>query len=70
MTLPFLIAGLILDLAGKQWFNGAQTVGAILIIVGAVGLVIQLVAFAIAAHSVRKQFKRRRSAFDIHDFRR
>ncbi|MHB1950202.1 MAG: hypothetical protein ACYCQK_01855 [Acidiferrobacteraceae bacterium] len=45
MTLPLLIAGLILDLAGSHWFSGAGTVGLILIIVGALGLALQLLVF-------------------------
>ena len=45
MTLPLLIAGLVLDLAGSHWFSGAGTVGLILIIVGAVGLLVQLAIF-------------------------
>lgn len=54
MTFPFLIAGLILDLAGSHWFNGASTVGLILIIVGAVGIVLQLAAFGFAAWKIGK----------------
>lgn len=54
MTLPLLIAGLILDLAGSHWFSGAGTVGTILIVVGAVGLVIQLGILAFAAWAVTR----------------
>ena len=56
MTLPLLIAGLILELAGKSWFSGAGTVGLILILVGGIGLLIQLLLFAGIATTV---FRRR-----------
>lgn len=49
MTLPLFVAGLILSLAGSHWFSGAGTVGTILWIVGAVGLVIQLGILAVVA---------------------
>lgn len=55
MTIPVLIAGLVLKLAGSHWFSGAGTVGLILIIVGAVGIALQLLLFGgvIAAASRR-----------------
>lgn len=61
MTFPFLLVGLILLLAGSSWFTGAATVGIILIVVGGVGLLIQLVLFlavlfaAIKAGSVKRR---------------
>lgn len=42
MTIPFIIAGLILRLT-SGWFNGQHTVGDILLWVGVVGVAIQLV---------------------------
>lgn len=42
MGLIALVAGLILDLAGKTWFTGAQHVGVVLIWVGVVLLALQL----------------------------
>ena len=42
MTFPLLVAGLILWLAGSSWFAGAQTVGIILTVVGALGLLVQV----------------------------
>lgn len=54
MTLPLLIAGLILDLAGSHWFSGAGTVGTILIVVGAVGIVIQLLILGLVAWGVTR----------------
>lgn len=63
MTLPLLIAGLILLLAGSGWFAGAATVGLILTIVGGVGLAIQLVLFLIVAGSAAKSARRDFSRF-------
>lgn len=54
MTLPFLIAGLILDFAGSHWFSGAGTVGLILTIFGILGIVVQL-AFLVFAGWVISQ---------------
>lgn len=45
MTLPVLIAGLILLLAGPHWFAGAATVGLILTIIGGVGIVLTFGVF-------------------------
>jgi hypothetical protein len=51
----FIIAGLVLLLAGSSWFTGAATVGAILLIVGGVGLVFALVIFALAAAAIKSK---------------
>lgn len=42
MTLPIFIAGLILRLT-SGWFSGQHTVGDICLIVGAVGIILQIV---------------------------
>lgn len=42
MGLLLFVPGLILDLAGKSWFNGAQTVGVILMVTGAILIILQL----------------------------
>lgn len=58
MTLPILIAGLILRLT-SGWFSGQHTVGDICLWVGGVGLVIQLLIFLLvggALFSNRKRF--------------
>lgn len=54
MTLPLLIAGLILDFAGSHWFSGAGTVGLILTIVGVVGILVQLIILAALAWGATK----------------
>lgn len=56
MTLPLLVIGLILKLAGSHWFSGAGTVGLILIIVGAVGIALQLVVFWSAVTLMGRRF--------------
>jgi hypothetical protein len=43
---PVLLAGLIFTLAGSHWFDGAHTVGLILVVAGAVGIALPLLAFA------------------------
>jgi hypothetical protein len=57
MTLPLLIAGLVLKLAGSHWFSGAGTVGLILIIVGAVGLALQILVFGGIATAIFRSTK-------------
>lgn len=54
MTLPVLIAGLVLELAGSDWFSGAGTVGLILTIVGGLGLLIQAVIMIVVAGAMRR----------------
>ena len=56
MAFLFLIAGLILWLAGASWFTGAETVGIILTIVGSVGLFFQLAAGGTILHKIFKDF--------------
>lgn len=53
MTVGLLVIGLILLLAGSGWFTGAATVGLILAIVGAIGILIQ----AVVMGSALKAFK-------------
>lgn len=53
MFLPFLVAGLILVLAGGSWFTGAVTVGTILLVICAVILVIQVAAGVLAVKAVK-----------------
>lgn len=56
MTFLLLLAGLILEIAGKHWFSGASTVGTILIIVGAVGIALQLLVFGGTLSAIRKKW--------------
>lgn len=53
MTIVLVVIGLILLLAGSGWFTGAATVGLILAIVGAIGILIQ----AVVMGSALKAFK-------------
>lgn len=54
MTLPILIAGLILRLT-NGWFHGQHTVGDICLWVGGVGLTIQVAFFAFAAWAATRR---------------
>lgn len=56
MGLIGIIAGLILLLAGSDWFSGAGTVGVILLVVGGVLLAIQVLWTAFVASKVKRQF--------------
>lgn len=53
MFLPFLVAGLILVLAGGSWFTGAVTVGTILLVICAVLLVVQVAGLLLAGRAIR-----------------
>lgn len=58
MTILFLIAGLILLLAGGSWFTGAATVGVILTVIGALGIILPLIVAAFVVKQTNKQFRR------------
>ena len=60
MTIPLLIAGIVLA-ANGQWFNGAHTVGVVMIVVGALGLLVQGAFMVFAAREVRDTRSRFRS---------
>lgn len=51
MTLPFLIAGLILRLT-NGWFSGQHTVGDICLWVGGIGLAIQILLMVIVGGAI------------------
>lgn len=57
MTLPLLIAGIIL-LVGGDWFDGQQAVGWVLTAFGTIGLFLQFVVFGVifSAASKRSRF--------------
>lgn len=55
MALVCLIVGLILLFVGAHWFAGAATVGAILLIVGAVLFIAPLLGAASAAEWLRRR---------------
>jgi hypothetical protein len=65
MGIPFIIAGLILLLAGAGWFTGAATVGWILLIGGGVLALLQLLwaLFMGAAVASSSRDLNRRSRF-------
>jgi hypothetical protein len=62
VTLPILIAGLVLWLAGP-WFSGQQTVGIILTIAGGVLLILQLAIFGGIFKAASKDIRTVRGRF-------
>lgn len=57
MGLPFLIAGLVLLLAGSTWFAAATTVGWILAISGGVVILVQLLWVLLVGVMFTRDFK-------------
>lgn len=57
MSVLGLVAGLILLLAGSDWFSGAHTVGLVITIASAVVLLFQLAWITFVAKQVKGEFR-------------